>query len=102
MRAFWSACISIELVVLAACAPAIPRPNAADADWASARWPETSLASLAEGRTVYVENCGGCHVLYDPARAWRAREELEEMSDRAHLSRSERVQLARWLETAAR
>ena len=52
--------------VVAGCAAALKHPTAQDAQWAAARWPETTLADLEHGRALYVQKCSGCHNLHLP------------------------------------
>lgn len=67
---YWVALV----VALAACAPALPRPSAADTSIAQRRWPSATLPTLEQGRALYVRRCAGCHSLKDPkaipAEAW--------------------------------
>jgi hypothetical protein len=70
---------------------------------ARARWPDTSRATLEQGRSLYVRRCSGCHNLYVPsdypASAWP--EIVEEMSEKAKLDRDERDQVLRYLIVAS-
>ncbi|TNF23936.1 MAG: hypothetical protein EP329_26240, partial [Deltaproteobacteria bacterium] len=44
----------------------LPAPVAADAERASARWPDADLGQLTRGRTLYLQKCSGCHALVAP------------------------------------
>ncbi len=48
------------------CAAALVQPTRQDAEWASRRWGETTVAELQEGRAAYVQKCAGCHNLHVP------------------------------------
>ena len=58
----------IALVSAAAlgCAAALDHPDAQDTQYASSRWPMTTLKDLQHGRALYVEKCAGCHNLHLP------------------------------------
>jgi mono/diheme cytochrome c family protein len=53
-------------VLIAACAPGLPRPSGADTVFAHERRPSATLADLEHGRSLYVRRCAGCHTLKDP------------------------------------
>jgi hypothetical protein len=53
---------------LAACASGLAQPQAGDALRAAERWPGVTLEQLAEGRSLYVARCAGCHNLHLPER----------------------------------
>lgn len=92
------------VLVLAACAGAVPELTADDASWATLRWPDASPATLADGRRLYLRRCAGCHQLYPPAdfapEAWPA--VLARMAAPAHLRPDEAAKIERYLVTAAR
>jgi len=75
----------LALAVLAAthggCAAGLPAPTSADVVRASQRYPGATAERLAEGRSLYVKNCAGCHTLKSPAEVPAAQwaEEVEEM-----------------------
>ena len=89
----------------AACAAGLPSPTNQDASWAAERWPGTTLAELEAGRTLYVENCAGCHALKAPDAVppgqWR--EEISEMRTKRGVDTSDEDAelMARFLETLA-
>lgn len=92
------------VVALVACATQqVPMPTPRQADAAAQRWPGTTANDLADGRTLYVERCAGCHSLPLPnayhANAWP--KVIDEMADRAHLSKDERTRVLHYLETVA-
>jgi cytochrome c5 len=103
MRALTLLAISM-LTVTTGCA-SLPRPTQTDADRARARDPEASLATLSEGRTVYVGKCAGCHNLKLPgsmqAKDWP--KFLDEMVDEheVELARAERQLIEQFLVTMA-
>jgi len=92
------------LAAIAACTSAVPVPTGDDATWASRQWPETSIETLTQGRTLYVARCAGCHALVPPARhsADRWLQEVPRMTQRAHLGERERDVITRYLLTASR
>jgi mono/diheme cytochrome c family protein len=55
-------------VAAAGCAAALDQPTSQDAEWASRRWGQTSVADLQQGRAIYVDKCAGCHNLHVPAQ----------------------------------
>lgn len=73
--------------------------------WASARWPDTTLAELAQGRTEYVDHCSGCHTLVRPetedADSWP--DHVAEMEDEhgVELTPDEKRRIVRFLMVAA-
>jgi mono/diheme cytochrome c family protein len=85
------------------CAAGIPHPTEAQVGRAQGRWPATSLASLEQGRDLYLRRCSGCHTPIAPAaRAagdWPGL--VEEMAERAKLGDDEQTLVVRYLVTAA-
>ena len=55
--------ISIFLLVIIACSPALYMPTLADAQKTG-----VSTDTLVFGRNLYVSKCGSCHSLYQPGR----------------------------------
>lgn len=56
--------IILGLASLAACAPVVLKtPAQSDADKLSAKYPNTTLQELNEGKKLYEENCNRCHSL---------------------------------------
>lgn len=64
----------IVMLALVGCAAPLIKPTQTDVDRANQQWAGTSLADLQKGRTIYSQNCGKCHKLYDPkqfsAKKW--------------------------------
>lgn len=60
----------LALALLAAahggCTAGLPAPTSADVVRASRQFPRVSAERLAEGRSLYVQSCAGCHVLKGP------------------------------------
>lgn len=54
------------MLVLAACSPKVRKPVAAADTPAPAV--HYTAAQLEEGRTIYTNNCGKCHKLFQPAQ----------------------------------
>ncbi len=85
------------------CAAALDHPTEQDAEWASNRWPQTTLADLRHGRALYVDKCAGCHNLH------RAEEYAPEewqgyvayMAADAKLTTDEQVAIVRFLTAAS-
>lgn len=88
-------------LALVACAssPLAPVVTAQHLQRARAERPETSLAELDAGRTLYTRRCAGCHTLVDPrtitAGQWPA--EVTEMRERAKLDDEQVETLVRYL-----
>lgn len=87
----------------AGCAAALDHPTSQDAEWASARWPNTSLADLQHGRALYVEKCAGCHNLPLPAQyspeEWEGY--VEYMTADAKLTKDEQSAITRYVTAAS-
>lgn len=68
-------------LTLAACGAGLPQPNDQHLAFARQSEPNTTLADLSRGRSLYTQKCGGCHALRAPesvpAKEWR--HEIEEM-----------------------
>src|SRR5260221_432404 len=65
------------LLLAAACTEGMPHATSADAARVVGRYPTSSLTSLEDGRRLYVQRCGGCHVRARPSSLcsqswWRA------------------------------
>ncbi|RMG11005.1 MAG: hypothetical protein D6729_18560 [Deltaproteobacteria bacterium] len=88
-------------VASSGCAAAVPRPTPEILPVARARFPDTGLEELAEGRAHYVAKCAGCHPLHPvakfPPERWR--EELAAMQTEAEveLTEAERRSIERYL-----
>lgn len=87
-----------------ACTGAVPSVSPADMQWATQTWPDASEAQLEQGRTLYVNHCGGCHALVPPQKhsgdRWKT--ELAQMAPRAKLREPDRELVLRYLLTASR
>lgn len=63
----------MALGLLSGCASLV-HPGAAHVAWAQQRQPGVELSYLADGREIYVRECGGCHGLKlprsQPAGKW--------------------------------
>jgi mono/diheme cytochrome c family protein len=94
----------VAIVTLVACAAPLPRPTDTDVLRAASQRPETTLADLERGRTLYVSRCGSCHQPYPPDRlvatAWPA--QVDKMARRAQLGRDERDLISRYLVALSR
>jgi cytochrome c5 len=91
-------------VMASACAGTqLPAPTDADALRASRDWPGTTLASLSEGRTAYLDHCSACHAPFapsaKPADQWPKL--VNEMAVRSKLDRAQADAVIRYLVTAA-
>jgi cytochrome c5 len=86
-------------LVAPACAAALRHPTERDAQAVAARWPGTTTADLARGRTLYVRRCAGCHTV--PLPAVHTAEEwpgvIGEMAARARLTPEARRDIERFL-----
>jgi mono/diheme cytochrome c family protein len=67
-------------------------------------WPGTTLATLTEGRTAYLEHCTSCHApvapTAKPAEQWPHL--VSEMAERSKLDKDQAAAVIRYLVTAAR
>jgi mono/diheme cytochrome c family protein len=92
------------LAATLACAGALRRPGASDADAVASDWPGTTAADLARGRALYVRRCSACHTLVVPSayppEAWPAL--VQAMAERARLSPPQQQDVARLLVALAR
>ena len=102
----FSSALICSAALAAGCGAAspVPRPTSSDARWAAEQWPEVDREELADGRSLYVRKCGGCHSLYTPAevvrRDWPA--QFIEMSETAHLTPDEQRRIERYLVSVTR
>jgi hypothetical protein len=102
----WVCTCSAALVALAlsACGTVVPRPTDDDGAWAARQWDGSSVATLSEGRDLYVAKCGGCHSLYAPtavsASRWPAT--VDDMVENAGIRPNERDLIVHYLLTASR
>lgn len=90
---------ALGLTLGAGCAASLPRPSAATAARAQGRWPDSSLAQLDQGRSVFVQRCSGCHALPLPDSRTEAewKKVLDEMAADAKLTLDERVLVERFV-----
>lgn len=91
-------------LVLGACgASGVVHPTAKDAEWASAKWPGTTVSELEAGRALYTSKCVGCHRLPDPnaktPEQWP--NVVDEMAERAKLTAADRDLMLRYLSSAS-
>jgi len=90
----------VLLVGLVGCAPRLP-PNATSAD---AERANVALSELADGRTMVIKKCGGCHRPPQP-KAHTAAEwpkSLDEMATRSNLNGEQRRLIQVYLTALAR
>ena len=83
---------------------AIPYATRDQLSNAQARWPDTTSASLDDGRELFVARCSGCHPLPSPERfgfqRWHSI--LDTMGERARLTGAERELVLRYLTAVGR
>ncbi len=93
---------ALGLTLGAGCAAALPHPSAASAARAQGRWPDSSLAQLEQGRSVFAQRCSGCHALPLPDSRTEAewKKVLDEMAAEAKLTPEERVKVERFVLSA--
>ncbi len=96
------ACVAL-VAAAAGCAARLPPPTEADALRASVRWPGTTVAELARGRSLYIDHCSGCHALHRPTElppsAWPRI--VGEMEERSRLDPVTAAAMIRYLVVAA-
>ena len=84
---------------------AIPPPlvTPAHVKWADATWPDATLASLDEGRTLLLRKCNDCHNTPTMSQETPAKwpDKIEEMGQRAHLKPTDIELIKRYVVTAA-
>jgi hypothetical protein len=82
-----------------ACGTPFPQPVDADVAWAKTRYPTATLASLGQGRKLFLGRCAGCHVLPEPTShapdKWPA--SVKGMADEAKLTEAEEIYIAAYL-----
>jgi len=93
----------VGLVALAGCVSAVVQPVPADLPWATAQWPEVTLASLQTGRDRYIRKCAGCHNLHVPSEFPPTRwpKLVASMAERSHLTADDEALIMRYLSTAS-
>jgi hypothetical protein len=94
---------ALLLLLAVGCAGQLPPPTEADALRASARFPGTTVASLAHGQKLYVERCSSCHALPLPHHkspdAWPKL--VDEMKERSRMSDATAQEISRYLVIAS-
>lgn len=96
--------VTVALGAQLGCAVLV-HPSDVHVAWATARWPDVTLAELAQGRTEYVDHCAGCHTLVRPETQapddWPDR--VREMQDDqgVRLTDDERRRIVRYLSVAS-
>ncbi len=101
---FAGALVILEIVYLAACSPALPIPQESDLQAVEAAKLGVMLDSLRQGRALYVQRCGICHLLKYPqdytAGQWT--HSVDEMKGRAHLTSTDQQRILTYLRFYAR
>jgi cytochrome c5 len=94
---------TVATVALSGCASRLPEPNAADAARAAKVWPGTTVNDLHRGKLQYMQRCSACHGLIDPRQFEAAKWPgfVQEMSGKLQITRSEVVDLTRYLVVAS-
>ena len=91
------------LLVLSACAPALPLVTEPDRAWAHQAFPETD-DDLADSRALYATKCSGCHLLVLPRRVpqrdWPII--LDKMAPKSRLNDAEHARILRYVLMASR
>jgi mono/diheme cytochrome c family protein len=93
----------LPILLLAAgligCVTALYLPTQGDADAAG-----VSLASLQQGRTLYINRCASCHNLYQPSAYTHAdwAPILDRMQKPAKITDDEKRTIAKYLEVGAK
>jgi hypothetical protein len=103
--------VGVATIVLSGCAArpdfhlADPAPEQAAREWERVRptHPWSTLEGIRDGRHLYVERCGSCHALFDPAGRgmveWTL--VLDRMAPKAGLDSLNVRKLTDWLATRA-
>lgn len=102
-RAFLSGGLLLSVTLLSGCAAPLAHATAEDALRAQERWPGTTVASLEDGRRLFVFRCSGCHGLRLPDTVPVAKwpRLLDDMQKEAHLDVEERAAIERFILTIA-
>jgi hypothetical protein len=95
--------LALTSAAVLSCSAALDHPTEPDVEWASARWPQTTLKDLQHGRALYVERCAGCHNLPLPERYSPAEWEgyVAYMVVEAKLTPGEQEAITRFLASAS-
>src|SRR5690349_1404874 len=84
-----------------ACTEGMPHATNVDAARVAARYPQSSQASLEDGRRLYVQRCGGCHALREPASlppdAWPERVDEMQRNKGVRLSNDDAAAITAYL-----
>jgi hypothetical protein len=90
--------------MLIGCAVTLPYIIEDDAQQASRRWPDATVQSLNEGRSLYIDHCSGCHSLHPPNEYTESewKKSLDEMALKAKLLDTEKQLVYQYLITAGR
>lgn len=99
MRAF-SLALACSLVLGAAgCRSLVPNATLEDIQWARGRWADATPGQIDEGRTLFINKCGGCHRLHAPSAVSHARwaEVVRTMAPRTRLFDREADLITRYL-----
>lgn len=90
-------------IALVACGTPFPAPVESDVAWAKTVYPTATLASLEQGRKLFLGRCAGCHVLPEPTshtpETWPA--SVKGMADEAKLTEAETIYITAYLSAVA-
>ncbi|MDA0986996.1 MAG: hypothetical protein O3A55_05280 [Bacteroidetes bacterium] len=59
----FSLILSLSVLLISCTTSAISYINQNHVEYATNRWTNTATNELSEGRTLYIQNCSGCHSL---------------------------------------
>jgi hypothetical protein len=101
---FLAVLIAAAIIYLGSCGTALPVAGESDFKGMDKKYTGIMLDSLNRGRSVYAQNCSGCHLPISPrnhtGEEWK--HSLQAMSERAHLTQADKEQILTYLRFFAR
>ena len=83
------------------CSPILLKPVEQDVSHAKTRWPEVTAADLQSGYNIFVNKCGGCHLLYTPEKYSEERwlKIIPDMAKKAKITEEQESLLTKYILT---
>jgi cytochrome c5 len=96
--------LAAAAAALAGCGGSLPTVSDGDAARVQERWPGVTAAELNQGRALYADRCGVCHLPVPPTQftpeEWPAR--VDAMTERAGITPAEAEAVQRYVITMAK